>query len=217
VVAGASGVPVRILVADGGERIRAAIPFHRVRRHRTRPYGHRCPVHQPGPLASRIAAVRTRRFHLHGKLDAPRFAASQFGLARGLLAAERADRPRNAGDCDEPVHRSAPAGLAPDYPLTSFLYCHLLVYPVRGDVSPFPFETSPAAEAAARRLAGGKLQNAAKFAILGGDRSVRFWSDWFRAQPELAGWRSRNLGPFGDVEVALFERLTSSSPQPAQD
>ena len=37
----------------------------------------------------------------------------------------------------------------PGYPLTSFLYCHLLVYPVSGDISPFPFETSPEAEAEA--------------------------------------------------------------------
>jgi hypothetical protein len=35
---------------------------------------------------------------------------------------------------------------------------------------------------------------------------VDFWRGWFSARPELAGWRIRSLGPFGDVAVMVFEK-----------
>jgi hypothetical protein len=41
--------------------------------------------------------------------------------------------------------------------------------------------------------------------IYGDDQNVRLWPDWFSARPGLERWRSRLLGPFGDVYVALFE------------
>jgi hypothetical protein len=94
----------------------------------------------------------------------------------------------------------------PDYPLDSFLYSHLLPYRVTGKEYPFPFESSPEAEREARQLTQEVLPSAGRFAIYGPEKSVLHWRDWFQAQPELAAWRNRRLGSFGDVEAILFER-----------
>jgi Dolichyl-phosphate-mannose-protein mannosyltransferase len=94
----------------------------------------------------------------------------------------------------------------PDYPLPSFLYCHLTVYPVRGLPYPFPFQSSVEAQANAARLASGALPAAGRFVIYGGDWNVRMWRRWFQQQPNLQGWESRRLGPFGDVDAVLFKR-----------
>ncbi|HLH43376.1 MAG TPA: glycosyltransferase family 39 protein [Bryobacteraceae bacterium] len=93
----------------------------------------------------------------------------------------------------------------PDYPLPGFLYCHLLIYPVGGTPYLFPFESSPEAERYAADLAGRTLSSAGRFLIYGGDRNVLRWQTWFRRRLEFQQWRTRRLGPFGDVEVALFE------------
>ncbi|HEY6344548.1 MAG TPA: glycosyltransferase family 39 protein [Bryobacteraceae bacterium] len=99
----------------------------------------------------------------------------------------------------------------PDYPLPGFLYCHLLIYPVTGKPYLFPFERSPEAEQYAEELSEQTLAPAGRFLIYGGDRNVLAWRNWFRWRPEFHGWHSHRLGPFGDVEVALFE-----SPSPAE-
>jgi len=88
----------------------------------------------------------------------------------------------------------------PDYPLPGFLYCYLTVYPVTGDPYLLPYEDSPQASRYAETLPHGR-----RFVIYGDNRNVHFWRDWFAARPELRGWRNRPLGPFGDVDVALFE------------
>jgi hypothetical protein len=93
----------------------------------------------------------------------------------------------------------------PDYPLPGFLYCHLLIYPVGGKPYLFPFERSPDSEQYAADLAEHTLSSAGRFLIYGGDRNVLGWQSWFRRRPEFHEWRTRRLGPFGDVEVALFE------------
>ena len=74
-----------------------------------------------------------------------------------------------------------------------------------GRVYPFPFESSPAAEASARILTRETLSRASRFAIYGGDRNVRFWRNWFAARPELQDWQSGIAGKFGDVEIAVFQ------------
>jgi hypothetical protein len=94
----------------------------------------------------------------------------------------------------------------PAYPLPSFLYCHLTVYPIRGIPYPFPFQTSFEAKANAARLAVSVLPAASRFVIYGGDWNVRMWRQWFQQQPSLHGWESRRLGPFGDVDAVLFKR-----------
>ncbi|HEY7334743.1 MAG TPA: glycosyltransferase family 39 protein [Bryobacteraceae bacterium] len=93
----------------------------------------------------------------------------------------------------------------PDYPLPGFLYCHLLIYPVGGTPFLFPFERSSEAERYAADLSEQTLSSADRFLIYGGDRNVLGWQKWFRQRPEFHDWHSRRLGPFGDVEVALFE------------
>ena len=93
----------------------------------------------------------------------------------------------------------------PDYPLPGFLYCHLDVYPVTGKPYLLPYDASPAAKQYAESLAESTLPAARRFLIYAGARDVTLWRDWFAARPEFAQWRSRLLGPFRDVDVALFE------------
>jgi hypothetical protein len=92
----------------------------------------------------------------------------------------------------------------PDYSLPGFLYCHLLVYSAPGKPYLLPFESSPEAERYASSLATGALMSAGRFVIYGGDHNVRVWRNWFARQPELRGWTYQRLGPFGDVDVAIF-------------
>lgn len=94
----------------------------------------------------------------------------------------------------------------PDYPLPGFLYAHLPVYPVRGREYLFPFKDSPEAEQYAASLSKNVFPSAGRFVIYGGQGNVRFWRKWFDARPELSGWMNTRLGPFGDVDVVLFER-----------
>ena len=116
--------------------------------------------------------------------------------------------------CPSPFIEAREPVWRPDYPISSFLYSHLLVYRLDGRTLPFPYETSRGTERYASTLAAQVLSRRGRFAIYGGDREVKFWQQWFAARPELNGWRNRRLGPFADVEVALFEnpeamRLTS--------
>jgi hypothetical protein len=104
-----------------------------------------------------------------------------------------------------PFIEAKPPAWSPDYPLPGFLYCHLDVYPVNGMPYLFPYGDSVVAEQYAETLARSTLPAAGRFLIYAGARDVRFWRDWFAARPELAGWRNRLLGPFLDVDVALFE------------
>ena len=108
--------------------------------------------------------------------------------------------------CPSPFIEARPPVWRPGYPARSFLYSHLAVYPVHGEVYRFPFEASPEVERFAAELTQGRLSASKKFIIYGGDRAAHFWRDWFSARPELAGWRIRELGSFGDVEVLVFER-----------
>jgi len=108
--------------------------------------------------------------------------------------------------CPSPFIEARPPVWRPDYPAASFLYSHLAVYPVHGTMYRFPFETSPEAERFAAALARNRLSTSKEFIIYGGDRAVRFWRNWFSAQPEFAGWRSRGLGAFGDIQALVFER-----------
>jgi hypothetical protein len=40
--------------------------------------------------------------------------------------------------------------------------------------------------------------------VYGPAADVARWREWFTARPEFAHWRNRQLGPFLDVDVALF-------------
>ncbi len=108
--------------------------------------------------------------------------------------------------CPSPFIEARVPVWRPDYPITSFLYSHLLVYRMHGREYPFPFESSPEAESFAARLSQQTLTASPHFILFGGDRVVTFWSEWFRARPELAAWHMRQLGAYGDVSVVVFDK-----------
>ena len=110
--------------------------------------------------------------------------------------------------CPSPFIEARPPAWRPGDQAPSFLYSHLDVYPIQGRVYRFPYATSPQAEQFAVALTQGTLATSKEFIIYGGDRAAHFWRNWFGVRPELAGWRVRSLGAFGDVEVLVFERST---------
>lgn len=122
------------------------------------------------------------------------------------LALNRTVAPDTPVICPSPFIEARPPVWHPDYPTSSFLYSHLLIYQLAAREVPFPFETSPEAEQYAAALAAHTLSTGNRFAIYGGDRAAWFWKGWFETRPELSGWRVRRLGPFADIEVFVFER-----------
>jgi hypothetical protein len=104
-----------------------------------------------------------------------------------------------------PFIEAKPPVWRPDYPLPGFLYSYLETYRISGKPYLLPFEDSPEAESYAAELAQGALARAPRFLIYGGDRNVWRWRNFFAQRPEMKGWQYRLLGPFGDVEIALFE------------
>lgn len=116
--------------------------------------------------------------------------------------------------CPSPFIEARSPAWQPDYRLPGFLYAHLVVYPIQGRPYPFPFESSREAEQFAMTLSRKTLSSSARFLIYGWGGNVRFWDDWFAKRPELAGWDRRSLGPFGNVEVVLFEKRPKTVLQP---
>jgi hypothetical protein len=113
--------------------------------------------------------------------------------------------------CPSPFIEARPPVWQPGTPAAGFLYSHLEVYPVHGKLIAFPYATSPEAEQFASALVRQVRTSATRFAIYGATYVLPGWRDWFAARPELFGWRSRSLGPFGDVDVVVFE-LPSAQP-----
>jgi len=70
---------------------------------------------------------------------------------------------------------------------------------------PVPFESSPPAEEFAIKLAKEILPSEPRFFILWRRPQCPVLARLVRPRQELAGWTNRRLGPFGDVEVVLFE------------
>jgi hypothetical protein len=108
--------------------------------------------------------------------------------------------------CPSPFIEARPPVWRPDYSLPGFLYAHLSVYPIQGKIYPFPYEVSLEAQKYAAQLSRDTLSGSHRFVVYGGDHNVWFWREWFAARGELSGWRERRLGPFGDVDVVVFER-----------
>ena len=108
--------------------------------------------------------------------------------------------------CPSPFIESRPPIWAPGEGLGGFFYAHLLVYPIRGHVYPFPYDHSPEVDALATRMSESELPKAGRFLIYGGDLVVKDWTTWFSARPELVGWKHHDIGNFGDVMAVLFER-----------
>jgi mannosyltransferase len=108
--------------------------------------------------------------------------------------------------CPSPFIEARVPVWQPDYPAAGFLYAHLEVYPLHGKLYAFPYNASPEAEQFAATLVTQTLAPAQRFAIYGTNYVLPAWRDWFAARPELAGWDNRSLGPFGDVDVVVFDR-----------
>jgi len=104
-----------------------------------------------------------------------------------------------------PFVEAKPPVWSPDYPLPGYLYCQLDVYPVNGKLYLLPYGDSPSGRQYAEILAQSTLPAAGRFLIHGPAADVARWREWFTARPEFAGWRSRQLGPFLDVDVTLFQ------------
>ena len=107
--------------------------------------------------------------------------------------------------CPSPFVEGQMSAWRPGYPLPSFLYAPLVAYPVHALVIPFPFATR-GAEPFAASLAASTLPSAGRFVVYGHRINADFWENWYRMRPELAGWSSHRLGPFGDVVVVEFDR-----------
>jgi len=108
--------------------------------------------------------------------------------------------------CPSPFIEARPPTWNGNYSLPGFLYAQLSAYPIPGRKCLFPFETSPQAEQFASQLTSDTLIVYGRFLIYGDGINVTFWRGWFSARPELAGWRVRPMGSFGDVGVVLFEK-----------
>jgi len=104
-----------------------------------------------------------------------------------------------------PFVEAKPPVWSPDYPLPGYLYSQLDVYPVTGKPYLLPYGDSPAGRQYAETLAQSALPAAGRFLIHGPAADVARWREWFTARSEFAGWRSRQLGPFLDVDVTLFQ------------
>ena len=112
--------------------------------------------------------------------------------------------------CPSPFIEARPPVWQPDAPAAGFLYSNLEAYPIHGPLYAFPYEISGEGERYAAVLLRNKLAPAGRFAIYGTTYVLPAWRGWFTARPELAGWQSRSLGPFGDVDVIVF------TPQPVR-
>ncbi len=104
-----------------------------------------------------------------------------------------------------PFVEAKPPVWSPEYPLPGYLYCQLDVYPINAKPYLLPYGDSPAGTQYAETLAHKTLPAAGRFLIYGPAADVARWREWFAARPEFAGWSNRQLGPFLDVDVALFQ------------
>jgi hypothetical protein len=160
------------------------------------------PVRMWKPMAVVLGLVVLIILGRWNHLSIPHHNSDWRGAARMLNQVADAETPII---CPSPFIEARDGVWRPDYPITSFLYSHLLVYRLNGRLLPFPYESSNDTERYASTLSAELLSRGSRFAIYGGNRPVIFWQQWFAARPELSGWRNRRLGPFADVEVALFE------------
>ena len=104
-----------------------------------------------------------------------------------------------------PFVEAKPPIWSPDYPLPGYLYSQIDVYPVNGKLFLLPYGDSPAGVEYASALANEGLPRSGRFLIYGPASDVARWREWFAARPEFDGWKNRQLGPFLDVDVALFQ------------
>ena len=108
--------------------------------------------------------------------------------------------------CPSPFIEANPPDWSPSYSLPGFLYGHLQIYPIESRPYLFPFEYSREGEEYALSFVREELQRSGRFVVYGGAKNVRDWTKWFGRRPELADWQEYNVGPFGNVEIVVFEK-----------
>ncbi len=117
--------------------------------------------------------------------------------------------------CPSPFIEAQWPAWRPDYKLPGFLYCHLEVYPIRGQTCLFPFtlyEIPQEAEQYAESLCRTVVPASGRFIIYGGRVAATRWREWFAARPDLANWSNRKLGKFDGVDAVIFEKAVGSGP-----
>lgn len=105
-----------------------------------------------------------------------------------------------------PFIETKPPDWNSSYALPEFLYSHLQIYPIDGRPYLFPFEISREGEEYALSLVQEELQKNGRIVIYGEAKQVRDWTKWFGRRPELADWQESEVGPFGNVEIVVFEK-----------
>jgi len=113
--------------------------------------------------------------------------------------------------CTSPFIEGRSPAWHPEYPLPAFLYAPLTVYPIRGRIYTFPFQTSPEAERYATTLTQTTLGPSRRFFVYGSDLSVDYWRKWFELRLGPGGWTDRKLGPFGVVWLVEFDRVAGAA------
>ena len=94
----------------------------------------------------------------------------------------------------------------PDYPLPSFLYAPLAVYPIHGHPYLFPFASSPEAERYATDVTRTALEPSNRFLVYGTRQRVQWWQKWLADRLAWEHWSSRSAGSFGEVSLVEFDR-----------
>jgi len=108
--------------------------------------------------------------------------------------------------CVSPFVEGRSPAWYPDYPLPSFLYAPLAVYPIYGHPYLFPFASSPEAEKYAGDVARTALEPSSRFFVYGTRQRVQWWQRWLARRLSASHWSSRNAGSFGEVSLVEFDR-----------
>ena len=115
--------------------------------------------------------------------------------------------------CPSPYLEARDSAWTTDYKLPGFFYAHLDVYPIRGTPYLLPFEPSSRSEQFVANLVNGPLVASGRFVLYGWSGNAKYWEVWLRNRPELAGWTYKNRGPFGNVDVIVFENTSTKKVQ----
>lgn len=108
--------------------------------------------------------------------------------------------------CVSPFVEGRSPAWHPDYPLPSFLYAPLAVYPIHRQPYLFPFANSPEAEKYATDIARTALEPSTRFFLYGTRQRVQWWQQWLAGRLSAEHWSSRSAGSFGEVSLVEFDR-----------
>jgi hypothetical protein len=116
--------------------------------------------------------------------------------------------------CVSPFMEGQSPAWYPNYPLPSFLYAPLAVYPIHGRPYPFPFAISPAAEDYASTVMRTALVPSGRFFVYGAGQGATGWEKWFERRLASSGWSVRGVGDFGHVDLVEFDGPANQARSP---